>query len=120
MLADQGSNLEPPDPKSGVLPIELSAKVQHYSSEKDRFGAHILDRRTPPSSEWQRLTSRLASTRTRWTPSIFFSIPALNDKIPASFDQTMGSLIKKRRKRMRKKKHKKMMKATRWQRRAGK
>ena len=33
---------------------------------------------------------------------------------------TMGSLIKKRRKRMRKKKHKKMLKATRWQRRAGK
>jgi hypothetical protein len=31
----------------------------------------------------------------------------------------MGSLIKKRRKRMRKKKHKKMLKATRW-RRAGK
>jgi hypothetical protein len=32
----------------------------------------------------------------------------------------MGSLIKKRRKRMRKKKHKKMLKATRWRRRAGK
>ena len=32
----------------------------------------------------------------------------------------MGSLIKKRRKRMRKKKHKKMLKRTRWQRRAGK
>jgi hypothetical protein len=32
----------------------------------------------------------------------------------------VGSLIKKRRKRMRKKKHKKMLKATRWQRRAGK
>jgi hypothetical protein len=32
----------------------------------------------------------------------------------------MGSLIKKRRKRMRKKKHKKMLKKTRWQRRANK
>jgi len=32
--------------------------------------------------------------------------------------QAMGSLIKKRRKRMRKKKHKKMLKRTRWQRRA--
>ena len=32
----------------------------------------------------------------------------------------VGSVIKKRRKRMRKKKHKKMLKATRWQRRAGK
>ena len=39
---------------------------------------------------------------------------------PASLTTLMGSLIKKRRKRMRKKKHKKMLKATRWQRRAGK
>ena len=40
---------------------------------------------------------------------------------PAStLGPVMGSLIKKRRKRMRKKKHKKMLKATRWQRRAGK
>jgi len=37
-----------------------------------------------------------------------------------SWQPAMGSLIKKRRKRMRKKKHKKMLKATRWQRRAGK
>jgi hypothetical protein len=32
----------------------------------------------------------------------------------------MGSLVKKRRKRMRKKKHRKMLKRTRHQRRAGK
>jgi hypothetical protein len=38
----------------------------------------------------------------------------------ATLAPPMGSLIKKRRKRMRKKKHKKMLKATRWQRRAGK
>ena len=25
-LAEEGSNLQPPDPKSGVLPVELSAK----------------------------------------------------------------------------------------------
>ena len=37
---------------------------------------------------------------------------------PASLPQAMGSLIKKRRKRMRKKKHKKMLKRTRWQRRS--
>ena len=37
---------------------------------------------------------------------------------PLTCDLDMGSLIKKRRKRMRKKKHKKMLKATRWQRRA--
>jgi hypothetical protein len=40
--------------------------------------------------------------------------------MPATLTTLMGSLIKKRRKRMRKKKHKKMLKATRWQRRAGK
>ena len=39
--------------------------------------------------------------------------------LPASLSPLMGSLIKKRRKRMRKKKHKKMLTATRWQRRAG-
>ena len=38
---------------------------------------------------------------------------------PLGCISAMGSLIKKRRKRMRKKKHKKMLKATRWQRRAG-
>jgi hypothetical protein len=37
---------------------------------------------------------------------------------PGSVVDLMGSLIKKRRKRMRKKKHKKMLKRTRWQRRA--
>ena len=36
----------------------------------------------------------------------------------ANLSHAMGSLIKKRRKRMRKKKHKKMLKRTRWQRRA--
>ena len=43
-------------------------------------------------------------------------VPASTGSLPPG----MGSLIKKRRKRMRKKKHKKMLKATRWQRRAGK
>jgi hypothetical protein len=39
-------------------------------------------------------------------------------RAPGSVVGLMGSLIKKRRKRMRKKKHKKMLKRTRWQRRA--
>ena len=39
-------------------------------------------------------------------------------RAPGSVAPLMGSLIKKRRKRMRKKKHKKMLKRTRWQRRA--
>ena len=38
--------------------------------------------------------------------------------MPDSVSRLMGSLIKKRRKRMRKKKHKKMLKRTRFQRRA--
>jgi len=41
------------------------------------------------------------------------------DRIPSAIVcEAMGSLIKKRRKRMRKKKHKKMLKRTRWQRRS--
>ena len=39
-------------------------------------------------------------------------------RLPTNLRPAMGSLIKKRRKRMRKKKHKKMLKRTRWQRRA--
>jgi Mitochondrial domain of unknown function (DUF1713) len=78
-LAGEGSNLQPPDPKSGVLPIELPAKGRKQSGY-------------------------LAAG---WTRQL-------------TCGPDMGSLIKKRRKRMRKKKHKKMLKATRWQRRAGK
>ena len=40
--------------------------------------------------------------------------------LPVAWRAVMGSLIKKRRKRMRKKKHKKMLKRTRFQRRAKK
>jgi len=55
-----------------------------------------------------------ASRRWRWRPP-------LSPPRPSAYSRpTVGSLIKKRRKRMRKKKHKKMLKATRWQRRAGK
>jgi hypothetical protein len=39
---------------------------------------------------------------------------------PGSVSRAMGSLIKKRRKRMRKKKHKKMLRRTRHQRQRGK
>jgi hypothetical protein len=39
---------------------------------------------------------------------------------PVAWPAVLGSLIKKRRKRMRKKKHKKMLKRTRFQRRAKK
>ena len=88
-LAGQGSNLEPPDPKSGVLPVELPA-----------IGLVV----TLPSHV---------------KPTFRFAIGPVRPPA-ASLLGHMGSLIKKRRKRMRKKKHKKMLKATRWQRRAGK
>ena len=58
--------------------------------------------------------------RRRQSPELSQSRLALDDSLPGccSLSHVMGSLIKKRRKRMRKKKHKKMLKATRWQRRA--
>jgi Mitochondrial domain of unknown function (DUF1713) len=64
----------------------------------------------PP--EERRLRLRAGTDRGRRAPDYAADLLSLQ---PA-----MGSLIKKRRKRMRKKKHKKMLKATRWQRRAGK
>ena len=85
-LAGQGSNLQPPDPKSGVLPIELPAK-----------GSWPHDTgRPPPAPPW------FDSLGTGTVPPL------------------MGSLIKKRRKRMRKKKHKKLLRKTRHQRRSKK
>ena len=67
----------------------------------------------PDSSKGCRATSYTTPDRNRST-----IVPARRPA--ATLAPPMGSLIKKRRKRMRKKKHKKMLKATRWQRRAGK
>ena len=67
------------------------------------------------------MSCRLDDPRWRARRLIGTSVPfgrLLPLGLPSLFD--MGSLIKKRRKRMRKKKHKKMLKRTRWQRRAGK
>ena len=86
LLGGQGSNLQQPAPKAGVLPVELPPKDGSHGTRGAPAG------RTCPG--W-----RLAQGATRVAP-------------------LMGSLIKKRRKRMRKKKHKKMLKRTRWQRRA--
>ena len=81
-LAGQVSNLQPPDPKSGVLPVELPATRQHRTVVR-------LPRGAGSSSG------------------------------SATVSAAMGSLIKKRRKRMRKKKHRKMLKRTRAQRMRG-
>ena len=82
LLAGQVSNLQPPDPKSGVLPVELPATRQYRTVVR-------LPRGAGSSSE------------------------------SATVSAAMGSLIKKRRKRMRKKKHRKMLKRTRAQRMRG-
>jgi hypothetical protein len=57
---------------------------------------------------------RLTGRRYKATAAASGPVPGLGVSLPT----LMGSLIKKRRKRMRKKKHKKMLKKTRWQRRA--
>jgi len=59
------------------------------------------------------VTSGARRRRRGFLPSAGIAAGAL-----ASLPPAMGSLIKKRRKRMRKKKHKKLLKATRWKRRA--
>ena len=83
-----------PAPKAGVLPIELPRTEGPAT------------RRPPPSSRGDQAVEGLVIRR--------------GSEATGSLPAEMGSLIKKRRKRMRKKKHKKMLKATRWQRRAGK
>jgi hypothetical protein len=62
-----------------------------------------VDLSATPSS----LTDEVGIVASRWGPH----------GQPDSVPQAMGSLIKKRRKRMRKKKHKKMLRRTRHQRR---
>jgi len=53
----------------------------------------------------------------RWRAVAFGGRRFVPPCCPASVSRAMGSLIKKRRKRMRKKKHKKMLRRTRHQRR---
>ena len=79
-FAGQGSNLQPPDSKSGVLPVELPATVFQLLFQRYRLMVQFVP-----------LAARVRTA--------------------------MGSLIKKRRKRMRKKKHRKLLKRTRVQRR---
>ena len=92
-------------------------------------GGHGERRTTPPEA------ARCSASPSRRSPAPPRRVPPSTDwpargvrpdpgpygvKRPARLGcrTDMGSLIKKRRKRMRKKKHKKMLKATRWQRRA--
>ena len=66
-------------------------------------------------SQVRSLLPELVQPRPAYPGPASFRIGA---KPPTRLPDAMGSLIKKRRKRMRKKKHKKMLKRTRFQRRA--
>ena len=61
--------------------------------------------------------SSVRQGQSSWPRSLAWDLPG-SSPASAILPRAMGSLIKKRRKRMRKKKHKKMLKRTRWQRRA--
>ncbi len=50
MLSGQGSNLQPPDPKSGVLPIELPEIELPALTGHDRTVLHGHDHTTGPGS----------------------------------------------------------------------
>ena len=111
-LGGEDSNLQQPAPKAGVLPVELPP-IGHGSG----YGVGLFTLRPfDPSG---------APARTPCGAVGAYDRPVRHDatilalrKGAGSVAPLMGSLIKKRRKRMRKKKHKKMLKRTRWQRRA--
>ena len=108
MLRGEGSNLQHPAPKADVLPIELPRK------ETSACIFTTAGTTGPPRGACQGPGTTSEPARARR-----FDLP-MGKSCPssASVPPAMGSLIKKRRKRMRKKKHKKMLKRTRWQRRA--
>ncbi len=94
-----GGGLEPPfwDSKSHVLPLDDPG---------------LRARGTSVGARWSVPASALALEKGgRGSQRI------TKPEKSSSLCGAMGSLIKKRRKRMRKKKHKKMLKRTRWQRR---
>ena len=129
LLAGQGSNLQPPDSKSGVLPVELPAigltgtpvgqgsvqlTVAPIRSSRFDFSCEQgpAERRNGCRC-WNRTKPDKAVLRSGNSAPILVS--TVRD--PVNLRDFMGSLIKKRRKRMRKKKHRKLLKRTRVQRR---
>ena len=97
-LGGEDSNPQHSGPKPDVLPVELSPTSVHRCSS------------TPPGTVGE------LRYGTENSVGALVAHPEAQVASPAA----MGSLIKKRRKRMRKKKHKKMLKRTRFQRRAKK
>ena len=94
-------NLQRLDSKSSVLPIELPGKISKVSRRDcnaEDLGQNRTGQRRPSERHLQRE-------------------PVARRLRRASLVPLMGSLIKKRRKRMRKKKHRKLLKRTRVQRR---
>ena len=107
MLAGQGSNLQPPDSKSGVLPIELPAidAIENRPNRRPSRYRPLLTSAAELNLDNQANLGRFPSSK------------VVSGHAAASLRKLMGSLIKKRRKRMRKKKHRKLLKRTRVQRR---
>ena len=106
-LAREDSNLQRPDSKSGVLPIELRAMACIRTPTRGRGAASNLGVR-PAAPEPDSNDDVIPEGR---------GDPVVHSRRAARVLGLMGSLIKKRRKRMRKKKHRKLLKRTRVQRR---
>jgi Mitochondrial mRNA-processing protein COX24, C-terminal len=89
----------------------MASLVRRPTGRSDPKGAHGSRRsQTFAVDQFDRATSGHRPDPAAWFAS--------TGSAAARVTPLMGSLIKKRRKRMRKKKHKKMLKRTRWQRRA--
>lgn len=122
MLAGQGLNLQPPDPKSGVLPVELPATADLNFTciwLCLEAGCHTCRRcfvAAPLPLLLLAVARKSRALLPRSGPAGIFDEFC---KYHAKVDFLMGSLIKKRRKRMRKKKYRKMRRRTRFQRRRG-
>ncbi len=87
-------------------PASHNLRVSRAAFERGALSLRSHSHRPALISSRCRLSDR---DLTKWTTGLSEA---------AILTHAMGSLIKKRRKRMRKKKHKKMLKRTRWQRRA--
>ena len=90
------------------------APSRRHRPAPSRCGSGVLLDLEPPAAGLRSRRHRRAARR----PAVRFGLR--RRRLGLQWIALMGSLIKKRRKRMRKKKHKKMLKRTRWQRRAGK
>ena len=111
-----GSRVSPSWPRSPVTKA-ASVTVHQRRTAAGPSSGSPFPRSTPPNGPGRRVSRTASDRRVQGQPDV---ARAWRQTVPGRLacPVDMGSLIKKRRKRMRKKKHKKMLKATRWQRRA--